>query len=188
MIKQIFLDVETTGVDQEKHAINQVSFGIYIDGELKEFHDLKMQPFEGALIEQIALDTQGIKIEDFAGLQLQSYQFRVFKQILERHVGKYNKQDKAFFYAYNADFDNKFIRKWFERNGDSFYGSMFWTPHICVMQMAAQHLLHERGKLENFKLVTVCKYMGIEVDETRLHDAKYDIELTKFLYDKLQLK
>lgn len=32
--------------------------------------------------------------------------------------------------------------------------------------------------MENFKLMTVAKAVGIEVDESRLHDAEYDIDLT----------
>lgn len=36
--------------------------------------------------------------------------------------------------------------------------------------------------MENFQLRSVAKYLGIEVDETKLHDAKYDIYLTLEIY------
>lgn len=32
--------------------------------------------------------------------------------------------------------------------------------------------------MENFKLMTIAKHVGIEVDENKLHDAEYDIDLT----------
>ena len=32
--------------------------------------------------------------------------------------------------------------------------------------------------MENFQLKTVAKFLGVEVDETKLHDAEYDIYLT----------
>jgi DNA polymerase-3 subunit epsilon len=34
----------------------------------------------------------------------------------------------------------------------------------------------------DFKLKTVAKELGLWVDETRLHDAEYDIELTRSVY------
>jgi DNA polymerase-3 subunit epsilon len=39
--------------------------------------------------------------------------------------------------------------------------------------------------MENFKLKTVAQEMGIEVDESKLHDAKYDLELTYQIYQKI---
>lgn len=36
--------------------------------------------------------------------------------------------------------------------------------------------------MENFKLATVAKFMGINVDEEALHDAFYDIYLTREIY------
>jgi DNA polymerase-3 subunit epsilon len=50
------------------------------------------------------------------------------------------------------------------------------------MVLAAFKLKTERTNLENFQLKTVAKYLGIEVDESRLHDAQYDIYLTYELY------
>ena len=32
--------------------------------------------------------------------------------------------------------------------------------------------------MEDFKLKTVAKQLGIEIDESKLHDAEYDIYLT----------
>ena len=34
----------------------------------------------------------------------------------------------------------------------------------------------------NFKLSTVAQTVGIEIDEARLHEANYDIELTRAVY------
>ncbi len=50
------------------------------------------------------------------------------------------------------------------------------------MVLASNKLKNERHKLENFKLSTVAKYLGVNVDETKLHDAYYDIYLTKEVY------
>lgn len=39
--------------------------------------------------------------------------------------------------------------------------------------------------MENFKLMTVARTMGIEIDENKLHDATYDIELTRDIFYKI---
>jgi DNA polymerase-3 subunit epsilon len=50
------------------------------------------------------------------------------------------------------------------------------------MCSATEKLLHTRTDMIDFKLKTVAKQMGIEVDETKLHDAIYDIQLTRNIY------
>jgi DNA polymerase-3 subunit epsilon len=37
--------------------------------------------------------------------------------------------------------------------------------------------------MENFKLCTVAKHFGIVTDEEKLHDAFYDIQLTRAIYE-----
>ena len=46
------------------------------------------------------------------------------------------------------------------------------------MVLASFYLRKERAKLVDFKLKTVAQYLGIEIDESKLHDAEYDIYLT----------
>jgi DNA polymerase-3 subunit epsilon len=36
--------------------------------------------------------------------------------------------------------------------------------------------------MKDFKLMTVAQEVGLVVDESRLHDANYDIELTRGVY------
>jgi DNA polymerase-3 subunit epsilon len=40
--------------------------------------------------------------------------------------------------------------------------------------------------MSDFKLRSVAKQVGIEVDESKLHDAQYDIELTYQIYLKVK--
>jgi DNA polymerase-3 subunit epsilon len=39
--------------------------------------------------------------------------------------------------------------------------------------------------MSDFKLKTVCRHAGISVDESKIHDAIYDIEITRALYKKV---
>jgi DNA polymerase-3 subunit epsilon len=75
-----------------------------------------------------------------------------------------------------------FMRRFWEKNGDRFFGSWFWYPCLDVMLVWAQILQPVRAELSNFKLATVARYCGIKVDDSRLHDSQYDIELTRELW------
>ena len=51
------------------------------------------------------------------------------------------------------------------------------------MVLASNKLVERRAEMENFKLSTVAKFLGIQVSEDNLHDAFYDIYLTKAIFD-----
>ena len=51
------------------------------------------------------------------------------------------------------------------------------------MVLASQYLMAERSKMKDFKQETVARELGIPIESVKLHDAKYDIELTKAIWD-----
>lgn len=109
--------------------------------------------------------------------------YRRFTSMLAKYVDKYNPKDKIYLCGFNsADFDNRFLRAWFKQNGDNYFGSLFYGEDLDVRIMAAQYLLKRRANMPNFKLMSVAGELGIDVDESRLHDALYDIELTRACY------
>ena len=104
--------------------------------------------------------------------------------MLGKYVDKFNRKDKFFLVGYNnAAFDNNFLRGFFLQNGDEYFGSWFWSNSVDVMVLASNYLLDRRAEMENFKLSTVAKFLNIAVEDDALHDAQYDIELTKLIYD-----
>jgi DNA polymerase-3 subunit epsilon len=48
---------------------------------------------------------------------------------------------------------------------------------------ATPYLSEKRAEMENFKQGTVAKALGINVDDSKLHDALYDIEICKQICD-----
>lgn len=184
-IKEIYIDTETTALDPMKAGMLQLSGAIRIDGKIKEFFNFTCKPFEGSVIEQEALDVNGITIEQIKQFEDPNDSYRKFTKILEKYVNKMDKTDKFLFKAYSARYDVDVLRQWFLKNDDKFFGSWFWHPELCVLQRAAWNLKEKRVLLPNFKLVTVAKYFGVNVDESKLHDAKYDIAVTIALDDKL---
>lgn len=99
-------------------------------------------------------------------------------------ASKYNKKDKFFLVGYNnAAFDNQFLRGFFLQNSDNYFGSWFWSNTIDVMVLASAYLATRRPDMENFKLSTVAKTLGVDVESESLHNALYDINLTKAVFD-----
>ena len=59
---------------------------------------------------------------------------------------------------------------------------------IDVMVLAGQYLMEERPKMENFRQATVAKQLGINVDESQLHNAIYDINLMVDIYKEVTVE
>jgi len=177
-MKICFIDVETTGLYASRNALLQVAGIIRIDGKIKKKFDFKMQPFADAVIDVNSEMATKHRLKDATA-------FKKFKKVLEDYINPYNKKDKFYFIGYNASFDESFIRAWFLRNEDKYYGSYFWNPSVDLMQMIARALMRrdKRHELKNMKLGTVAKYHGIKVKDDNLHDAAYDIKITKDLYN-----
>ncbi len=182
-MKILFFDVETTGVLPNKHGIHQISGEIQIDGETKEQFNLKVRPNPKAEITPEALEVGGVTLEQIMAYPPMEEVFPQFISMLSKYVDRYNKKDKFFLCGYNnASFDNNFLRGWFLQNGDRYFGSWFWANSIDVMVLATPFLANVRSKMENFKLATVALACGINVEDDKLHDASYDIYLTKEIY------
>lgn len=185
-MKQFFFDVETTGLDPKVHGIHQIAGAIVINGIMSTRFNYKVKPFPGQLINKEAMAVSGVTVEDLKTYMEPRDCHFLFMNMLAGHVDKFDKTDKMFLCGYNnAGFDNDFFRAFFSNCGDKYFGSWFWSSSIDVMVLAAEHLKFERSKMENFKLHTVAKQMGIELDQEKLHDAGYDIDLTIGIYNRI---
>nr|DAF67696.1 MAG TPA: DNA polymerase III subunit alpha [Caudoviricetes sp.] len=183
-MKVLFFDLETTGTYPGKHGIHQMSGEVVIDGEIKEKFDFKVRPNPKAEILDEALAVAGVTREQIMSYPPMEEVFPQFVAILDKYVDRFDKKDKFFLAGYNiASFDNQFLRGWFLQNGDKYFGSWFWSNCLDVMVLATPYLAARRAEMENFKQGTVAKYLGIQVDDTKLHDALYDIEICKAIYD-----
>lgn len=183
-MKLLFFDLETTGVNPGKNGIHQISGEIVIDGVSKEQFDFHVQPNPRAIIEDEALKVGGVTREQILAYPPMQQVYQEFVAMLGKYVDKFNKKDKFFWVGYNnAAFDNQFLRGFFLQNGDVYFGSWFWSNSIDVMVLASAYLATRRPEMENFKLSTVAKTLGIVVNDDSLHDAMYDIELTKAVFD-----
>lgn len=196
--KLLFIDVETTGTDPERHGLTQISGCVQLGDQVVEEFDWYVRPFSHDAIEEAALAVTGMDRRQFLPpdhpnhLAVAGQDFldpgdvyARLTQMLGRYADKFNKSDKFHFVGYNAhSFDMPFMRRFFEKHNDRYFGSWFWYPCLDVMLVWAQILQLSRAELPNFKLATVARHCGIKVDDTRLHDSHYDIELTRDLWQR----
>jgi DNA polymerase-3 subunit epsilon len=182
-IIKFFYDLETTGVDERKNGIHQISGCIEVDGALMESFNFKVQPNPKAIIDEEALDIGNVTREQINAYPPMRDVYLSLVKLLSKYVDKYNPRDKMYLIGFrNSSFDDKFFRAWFLQNQDAYFGSWFWGNSLDVSIQASEYLINRRAKMLNFKLKTVAKELGLEVDEDRLHDAEYDILLTRDIY------
>ena len=170
-MKELILDTETTGLDPMQHGIFMIGGIVRIDNEIKEAFELYCDVFIEDQFSDQAMSKHNHTPEEIHQFPDPYETYQQFIAILQKYVDKY---------------DNKFLRSWFESNGDQNFGSWFWHPWIDVMSIAAHHLRYERHKLTNFQLVTVAEHLGIKVINHKAHGALYDAEMTLQVYDHCQ--
>jgi DNA polymerase III subunit epsilon len=180
-MKKIFwFDVETTGLDPVKNDIIQLACAIEVDGVIVDKSQWFCQPKDYSAIDESALQVNGLTTEE---LKLFPMPFEVYADLisfLEKHCDKYNKEDKMCLGGFNVQFDIDFLRNFFKKNNDEFFGS--WFNHKVIDPMNMLRYLDFYGIFnlnpENYKLSTICKMMGIPINA---HDAMSDIEATIML-------
>lgn len=184
MAKKLFYyDVETTGLKYWENAIHQISGMIEIDGKVMEEFDFHVRPYENAVISKEALDVSHVTVEQIMSYPSIDEVHMNIISMLSKYVDRYNKKDKMFLVGYNnASFDNNFFKALFDHAGDKYFHSWFWSVPLDVIVLSQQKLMNIRPDMENFKLYNVAKTLGISVDDEKLHDAFYDIYLTRSIY------
>lgn len=189
MSKLFFFDLETTGTNPGRHGIHQISGEIVIDGKSVETFDFKVQPNPKAQIEDAALAVGGVTREQIMAYPPMGQVYTRLVTMLAKYVNKYDKTDKFHLVGYNnRGFDDNFFRGFFLQNGDNYFGSWFWADSIDVLVLASTFLADRRAELQNFKLATVADFLGIDTTAGKLHDASFDIFVTKAVFDFIMSK
>lgn len=189
MSKLFFYDLETTGTNPGRHGIHQISGEIVIDGKSVETFDFKVQPNPKAQIEDAALAVGGVTREQIMAYPPMGQVYTQIVAMLAKYVNKYDKTDKFHLVGYNnRGFDDNFFRGFFLQNGDNYFGSWFWADSIDVLVLASTFLAERRAELPNFKLATVADFLGIDTTAGKLHDASFDIYVTKAVFDFIMSK
>lgn len=164
MAGYLFLDLETGGLDQDKHAIVQVAairtdVDLNIRGSFRSY----IKPAEGLTITERATETHGLTAEM---LRDEPSEWEI-AQALQSFVltGK-----NLAFAGFNCQFDFKFLEAWRKRHGLAPWP--FAKPWLDIMLTAERELgLHKWPKLTE-----VAERFGINTKGA--HDAAADILMT----------
>jgi len=188
-MKIIYLDTETTGVDPKVNDIIQLAGIVEIDGQEMDTIELKVQPFDYNNISPEALQVNGITLEQLRTFMPPKEGHGQLTRFLGKFINKFDKLDKFTIAGQKVDFDAGFLREFFFKAGDQYYGSWFNYRHVDLL--AFTRLLRYAGRLtiENDKLTTVAEHFGVSLNA---HDALEDIratrELLKMLIDRYLVK
>ena len=183
-MKILFIDTETGGIT-EKSALIQLSGIVQIGKEVAEEFNFYVKPFPGSEVTDEALKIQGRTREEIEKYDSEEVVFRKFMKILNKHIDKYNKEDKFLVGGYNVRFDIDVINKFLRRNGEKYLFSYIQTTTLDPLQwIAALQLLKKIPVLKDNKLETWCNHFGIEL---KAHDSLEDIKATKALTKKMML-
>lgn len=184
MLKKIYIDLETTGLDPEKNGIIQIAGIIDAGTGVEAEFNFQVRPHYADILESRAMEVNGKTVIEVMNYPDARGVHKQLVKMLGGFVDRYDKKDKFMIYGFNSIFDANMLRAWFEKCGDKFFGSFFYYPPVDILAVAGWVLQEEMHELENFKLGTVAKYLGVEVPEN-MHDAMADIRVTKEIEDAL---
>lgn len=181
----VFFDLETGGLDMQKHAVIQIA-AIAVDTadyeELGTFEQKILFDDNEADAETLAMNSYNEKEWDKHG-KLPQQTYNLFEEFLEKHatVEKTSKRGKPYKVAklagHNAArFDDPFWRTWVKRKlGDRAWISADYLTMDTVQQ--ALWFFADIGKEPpSYRLVDLAKYF--KVDHENAHDALSDVRAT----------
>jgi DNA polymerase-3 subunit epsilon len=180
--KMLYFDVETTGLDPQKHDIIQLSGLIEYDGKVVDGFNYRIRPQNFEAINQEALDVNGITVDQLKEFPEAGEIYFNFIKIMETHINRYDKNDKFIPVAYNGKFDMDFLAAFFAKNEDKYLGSWLSWNLIDPMAVARFYFILNDQPLTNYKLETVCEHFGIPLNA---HDAMNDIVATREVLNRL---
>ncbi len=173
-----FIDIESTGLDLERHEIIQIGCvlvrpvprqGRGPELEVIEEFEFKIKPEHIETADPEALLINGYKEEDWV--------FAIgIKKALEELAEKVK---DAVMVGHNVSFDHAFLEKAFKKNGIP--NTMHYRKLDTISIAYAK--LYDDGDIEKFSLRALCEKLGIE--NKNAHTALSDARATFELYKKL---
>lgn len=183
-MKIFWFDLETTGLNPEKHGLIQLGCLIDEDGEIKDKFEIKIKPFKLDLMTKGAFKKTGISIKDLKTFVEPIQAIQIFENFMDKYVNRYDRTDKFIMAGKNIQtFDIPFLRKFFEKCDNPYFGSWFHNMSIDINTIIAEAIFYYGLNLENYQLKTLCEVFDIDLDA---HDAMSDIIATRKLYYKLK--
>ncbi|WP_199611338.1 ribonuclease T [Flocculibacter collagenilyticus] len=175
----VVIDVETAGFNAKTDALLEIAVITLKLDEHGDFHPHKkihfhVEPFEGANIEQAAIEFNGI--DPFSALRGAVDEKTMVKEIckLVRQEQKSAGCQRSVIVAHNAAFDHGFLTAAIERTN---YKRSPFHPFVSFDTTTLAALV-----LGQTVLAKACRTAGIPFDNKEAHSALYDTERTAELF------
>lgn len=179
MANYLYLDVETTGLNPQRHDVVQIACIPVIKGKRCDPFNQYCQPLNYDSVEQDAVKVHGITIDRMRSFQTSE---RCLDRFID-YIDSFKVQFKIS--GYNINFDRSFVGAWFNKHGRSDdYRRLFHTDVHDVMRRAKA--VKTLNKPKSFKLVDVCALFNIDISNA--HDALCDIRATIDVDEKIAVE
>jgi DNA polymerase-3 subunit epsilon len=106
--------------------------------------------------------------------------------LFSRYVNKFDKTDKFTFAGYNSPFDFRFMKEFWKKSGDKYWGSFFEYKQMDIYPLFQMYSIAAKLNLPNHKLVTAAAHFGLDFGDEGAHDAMADIRVTREVGIKVQ--
>ena len=201
MIKTIWLDVETTGLNTETDTIIELA-ALYEDGIKKNravFHKFCKPGVKPESWDEPLKNRDNKTITDLTGITWDKLEkdgvseatlYAEFSAFLAKRMDKFNKQDKAIFAAYNAKFDNNMVRALWDKNNDKYFGSWFLTVSLDIMSTVMLAVRHGiLPIMPSYAQDKVAECLGIKFQaHSAIEDIKAARQIQLTLENKMGIK
>lgn len=176
-MKILYLDTETTGIDPKVNEIVQFAAIVEIDGEVKAEVNIRCQPTNWDVIDSKALETTGLTLEDLKGYQDPKIAAMQIRDLFNKFINKFDKNDKFYPAGHNVGFDLEFLQAFWRKHIDA-YGTGSYQNWRALDSRVFGNFLAAAGKLTgvDMKLETICNQWNIPIIA---HDALSDIRATR---------
>lgn len=169
----IFVDIETTGTDPEKHEIIELAYILVRQDKgaftVVEERELKIKPEHIETAEPTALRINGYDEGQW-----------IFASSLADAMKLFSEKSKgAVFVAQNVTFDYSFIERALTKTGVP--NEMFYAKLDTISMAYAK--LYKDPRAEKFQLKKLCEYFGIE--NPKAHTALADTRATFEVFKRL---
>lgn len=180
-MKLLFLDTETTGVDAKRNGVVQISGIIDINGQVVEEFDFHCRPFEYKIMDFKALEVIKKSKEEVLALPDPREAYQKIISVWQKHINRYDKNDKFYMVGQNTKFDYDMITQWFIDNGNPYFYAYVAYHLIDIITITALFNLAGILSTKNMKLETVAAAFGIPLDA---HNSLHDIRATRQIFYK----
>lgn len=164
----LWVDIETTGRQADRHDVIQLACIPVINGKPQQSFNEFCQPTNYKDIEQGAIDTHGIQIAQMRTFQEQDVMLEKFITYLKSFNVKF------VISGFNVSFDKRFLSATFAKHGKSHEFFSYFDLQIHDTYSRAKEVKTKLGT-ENLKLETLAKHFSVTI---KAHDALSDISAT----------